>query len=278
MLYIKILPNRGARIGHQAYEYIKIVTFCKKMNYFFLYEPFIGNSKHFNNVLSFDKLYDNKIVDNFDVIHISSLSEDTLFEVFDTLNSSDRNTIIAGDLSDAIWLSKKMSMCVTTNDMLETYKDHSNKLCEYYKYPVYKSKYNICVHIRRGDIVNNETRKLDLEYFELILKSVTNNLTKQYDIFVTTEKNCEDITKFLNTFNANLIMTSDTETFKYMVNADILIASKSGFSNLCHLLSKNIVIRNKLDWNKYYNEKEIIASNDGSFDIEKFKKLESEII
>jgi len=45
VLYLCLIPNRGARIGHQTDDHFNLVSYCKKYNFKFVYHPFTGQSK-----------------------------------------------------------------------------------------------------------------------------------------------------------------------------------------------------------------------------------------
>jgi hypothetical protein len=44
VLYLCLIPNKGAGIGHQTDDYFKLVAYCKKNNFIFVYHPFIYSS------------------------------------------------------------------------------------------------------------------------------------------------------------------------------------------------------------------------------------------
>ena len=76
VLYLCLIPNRGARIGHQSYEHFLLVTYCKKYNFNFIYHPFIGNSTNFETLLKFNTIYEN----NYDNINIEELYEKNIIK------------------------------------------------------------------------------------------------------------------------------------------------------------------------------------------------------
>ena len=106
-----------------------------------------------------------------------------------------------------------------------------------------KDKYNVAVHVRRGDVssTTHSSRYTDNKLYIHILKN--NNLPSNTQIHLFSEGEPSDFKEFTGTFpdiklhlNANIQLT-----FHCMVSADLLIASKSSFCYTAALLNNNKV-------------------------------------
>ena len=101
VLYFCLIPNRGARIGHQTDDHFKLVAYCNKNNFIFVYHPFIDNSSIFENALKFNSLYENnydnilKIVDR--IVDINQLKDEkTIHETLLDIHNSHENVLLFG--------------------------------------------------------------------------------------------------------------------------------------------------------------------------------------
>ena len=65
------------------------------------------------------------------------------------------------------------------------------------------------------------------------------------------------------------------DSFLHMVNADLLITSKSSFSYKPSLLSNGIKVYQKDFWHSYPDKEDwILVENDGIFDLKSLKKID----
>lgn len=138
-----------------------------------------------------------------------------------------------------------------------------------------KSKYNIAIHIRRGDITVGQKNKhysflkrwQDNSYFENVLDNALQHLKtdKEIAIYVFSQGNIDDFKNFEK--HENIIFCLDMsaqQSFLHMVNADLLITSKSSFSFKPALLSNGIKICPKDFWHGYPKQSDwILAEEDG---------------
>jgi hypothetical protein len=123
----------------------------------------------------------------------------------------------------------------------------------------YYKKYDmdyICIHIRCGDVMNDPTRYLSEDYFIDMYKKLVEKMP-QYEnmkIIVMTESNFNKKEKLLeNIKNCEIIDCDEINAFYIMVNSTVLIASRSGFSNLAYILGHMMVVIPPHDWNQYYD-------------------------
>lgn len=127
-------------------------------------------------------------------------------------------------------------------------------------YPVYyeNNKVNIALHIRRGDVSQqqNEARFTENFYYKSILEQLLDMTTKlNYDVSIHlySQGKIEDFSE-LKDFNINYHLNEClATTFYNLTLADILVMSKSSLSYSAALLSKNIKIYQEF-WHKPLNE------------------------
>lgn len=139
-----------------------------------------------------------------------------------------------------------------------------------------RSYFNIAVHVRRGDIVtgqsngnsNLQQRWQDNEYFENSLSQALGYLSgdKPAAIYLFSQGKPADFSSFHIFDNVKLCLDMDArESFLHMVNADLLITSKSSFSYKPALLNKGIKICPADFWHGYPETADfILADNEGN--------------
>ncbi|MEH2051635.1 hypothetical protein [Nostoc sp.] len=138
---------------------------------------------------------------------------------------------------------------------------------------------NVCVHIRRGDIVNMMTnnqsnwqeRYVTLDYFDTLLKMMTEILADyQVAINIYSQGNNDEFQKFMKYDNVKLYINYDQfKTLNHMVFSDILIMSPSGFSYLAGLLSKGFKIARYPWWHEIPDQEDwyrLVGETQKNFD------------
>jgi hypothetical protein len=135
--------------------------------------------------------------------------------------------------------------------------------------------FNIAIHVRRGDIVvgqenNNPNlvmRWLDNDYFENTLTEVLANIKtdKQINIYLFSQGVRQDFPEFDRFPNITFCLEMGAQdSFLHMVNADVLITSKSSFSYKPALLSNGIKVCPKGFWHGYPDSVDwVMVGNDG---------------
>jgi len=264
MLYFCLIPNKGANIGHQTDDHFNCVTFCKKNNFIFVYHPFIGNSANFENVLQFKTLFEHNYentVNNVDkIINIDYLMNDSInldkniLNKLIELNQSTSKIMLFDSISGNEKYKNILNFNINNNDVIEVKKMYRGSLLPYYK-NIVLTEY-ICIHIRCGDIVNDKSRYLGIEYFidkYKYLIQLYPYLTN-IPVYIITESNMmyDDIL-YENIKNCNIIKIDEITSFYYLVNCKYLIAAISGFSNLAYILGNLKVIKPPHDWNCYWD-------------------------
>ena len=163
---------------------------------------------------------------------------------------------------------------------LEKYKTARSKIFKPSHYV--KGSINIAVHIRRGDVLKNlsynKDRILPDSYFSTIidkLKDILKNVTKPIMINVYSETKDKiyldekgepaDLLKVFRHNNVKLFLDNDPyETLRNMIDADILVASPSGFSTVASIFSDGICLLPYVK--KGYDRRSITVRKDYTFD------------
>lgn len=208
---ITIIRN-GEGFGSIYQSIMSGIAYCEYYNKIFIYTPvtFIGHN-----------------VSNVDFEKITGLNE--------LLNCNSRE-IKKYEYIREVHFSK-------TPDIYYTEKVRNKLRNLYYKNTKIKNcKYDIAVHIRRGDVVS---QKQNHRYISMIdYKNIILDLKKkypEYSICVYSEGNIKDF-KELNDLNINYVLDGDPlYTFQNLVAAKILVTAKSSFSYSAALLSEGII-------------------------------------
>jgi hypothetical protein len=261
VLYFCLIPNRGARIGHQTDDHFNCVAYCNKNNFIFVYHPFIGNSSIFENELKFNTLYENnydnilKKVDRIiDINKLNQLKDEkkTIHETLLDIHNSQENILLIDHIcgNENFYLNYN----IIKNDIIEIKKTYRNILLPHY--PKYFENPYICIHFRCGDIINDESRYLNIDYFIDKYYYLIQQFPeiKDLPIYLITEYNFKDECYLHNKIpNCKIIKSDEVSSFYYLVNCNYLIASRSGFSNLAYILGNMKVIKAPNDWNAYWD-------------------------
>ena len=125
-----------------------------------------------------------------------------------------------------------------------------------------QDEYNVAVHIRRGDIVQNSDEKtdaltkrwLDMDYYEGIVKKLVDEYKgiKPIHLYIFSQGKPDEYALFNKYGKVTLCMDmSAMDSFLHMVRADVLVTSKSSFSYKPALLSDGIRIVPSGFWHGY---------------------------
>lgn len=245
--YICFDYARGARIGHQVDNYFSSLLICDFYDLEMIYNPFSHASAQFENVLLFNQMHKLHYYNNK-----PNLTEIELNNFENILSDKTYSKIYKLDLNKNDVIFSTLLKQIPRKKILNFYKEHKIKLNQIYrtKNP-YTTKNNLIIHIRRGDAINIESRYLDINYFHKTLDSILKLSNVKYNIYITSESNLEDIGKLKEYNPILLIDKSDVDAFYYMVNADIIIGSPSGFSHLAYILGDGDYYRSPKDWFLY---------------------------
>jgi hypothetical protein len=260
VLFLCLVPNRGARIGHQTYDYFSILTFCKKMNCNFVYHDFICNSAEFNDLLQFYKMHKynyNDIINNAN-IKIINLNDivDGFFQKIDEFNKLEEDICVFGHICGNETLIGQLNKYTTNNDIIQTKLEHRNYFTLNRVDLKIVSEEYIVIHLRCGDIINDKSRYLNVDYFINQYNKLIDNYpeTKNCPVFAVTEYNFSK-EEYLKQHIPNCIIIKENAQISlcYLIWCKYLIASRSGFSNLAYILGNCKVIKPHDDWNNYYD-------------------------
>ena len=247
VLYLCLIPNRGARIGHQTHEYFSLLTFCKKMNYKFVFHDFMCNSSEFNELLQFHKIHEfnyNDVKNNMRVINVEEIIND--FNKLISINLSEENICVYGQICGHEDLIPKLYSFfnINVNDIKQIKLEHihfftNNRM----DLKITDGEY-ITIHLRCGDVINDKSRYLNVDYFINQYKKLVDIYPndKQLPIYVITEYNFTD-DEYLKEHIPKCII----------IKENALISSRSGFSNLAYILGNCQVIKPPDDWNDYFD-------------------------
>lgn len=282
--YFSAIPNPGAGIGHQMANWIAGYWFARQFELKFAHIPF--STQKWEDFLGFGDgivTVDELLSDNYKKVRLP---------LFDQSNFNEVELVkkIIDSYSD-----KKVVFVVEQDQF---YHDQFG-LIEEIKQKFYnakartsdnllysKSNFNIAIHVRRGDITVGQLTKnpnllmrwQDNDYFINVLDQVVKNLDIDKPIFVYlfSQGKPEDFPEFLKIDNLQFCLDMNaTDSFLHMVNADLLITSKSSFSYNPALLCNGIKICPTDFWHGYPIDNDwIIADEKGSFNS---MKLESNL-
>lgn len=137
---------------------------------------------------------------------------------------------------------------------------------------------NIAVHVRRGDVSRAAAeanpammmRWQEVDYFERILDAVVGILDAAPDvsIYLFSQGKAEEFRSFAQHSRLHLCLEMDAiQSFSHLAAADVLIASKSGFSYLAALLGTGVRVMPAPFWHDYPADALwVTATGDAAFD------------
>lgn len=279
--YYSARPNPGAGIGHQIANWIAGYWYAKQFGLKFAHIPF--STKAWDDFLGF----------GYGEVQIEALKQKG-YKVrrLPLFSEKDAQEV---ELNKRIIRSYAGKRVVFLAEQDQFYRDQYGVLEDiqkkFYNAPTRKddhliyssSNFNIAIHVRRGDIMadpnnpNLAMRYLSNDYFEKVLKQVTDNLQvqKPVHIYFFSQGKPEDYPEFAKYPNLHWCLDMNAqESFLHLVFADLLITSKSSFSYKSALVNKGIKVCPKNFWHGYSNSKDwILVENDGTFDLAQLQKL-----
>ena len=270
--YMSIDVDPGAGIGHQLANYNSAIWYAKKFNLIHAHTSF--PNKKWEKLLGFNYstiCLENLLNKGYKKIKLPIFKEGDLIEIskLKKIIHSYRDKKIIFFLENNQGYTKQYQVAEILKEKFFSSKKRSkDKL-------IYSIKdFNIAVHIRAGDIMNNEKlinkRFLDINYF---IKTINESLSiiktpKKKKIHIFSESKLDSFSKLTNFKNIKFCHNlNQYKTFLHFVYADLLITSKSSFSYKAALISKGIKVSPKNFWHGYpYNDKKwILTSANGRF-------------
>ena len=265
--YMSIDVDPGAGIGHQLANYNSAIWYAKKFNLIHAHTSF--PNKKWEKLLGFNYstiCLENLLNKGYKKIKLPIFKEGDLIEIskIKKIIHSYRDKKIIFFLENNQGYTKQYQVAEILKEKFFSSKKRSkDKL-------IYSIKdFNIAVHIRAGDIMNNEKlinkRSLDINYF---IKTINESLSiiktpKKKKIHIFSESKLDSFSKLTNFKNIKFCHNlNQYKTFLHFVYADLLITSKSSFSYKAALISKGIKVSPKNFWHSYpYNDKKWILTN-----------------
>jgi len=270
--YYTAVPNRGAGIGHQLANWIAGYWFARRFGLQFAHISF--SNKKWETFLGFGE----------NEIPVEVLLQKAYKKVRLPLFNENKQAEV--ELNKKIIQSYSQQQIVFVAEQDQFYHNQFGVMddlrTKFYAAAARKQEqlvydqyhFNIALHIRRGDIVVNQTnpnpnlkmRWQNNQYFEAVLKTVLENIQpgKPVAIYLFSQGKREDFSEFEKFSGINFCLEMGAQdSFLHMVYADLLITSKSSFSYKPALLSKGIKICPSDFWHGYPNEDHWILADDG---------------
>lgn len=283
-VYITQIPNEGAGIGHQIANFNGGYHYAMLFGIPFAYpgfrnkewEHFLGFGEHEVSVKELKKQgYRMRKLPYFDE------SEEGLALIRQIIRSYAGEKVILSVELDQFYQKQYEVIPYIKRKFEEASARKEDRL-------IYQEgKVSMAVHIRRGDIVAaGETKSaqpeagerkeaaaaqgmskrwLSLDYFENIVRQVSEKIGDQLDIYLFSQGDKKDYQCFEKYGNVIYCFDmSDQDSFLHMVRADILVISKSSFSYKPALLADGVRICPPDFWHGYpESEKWIVADGEG---------------
>ncbi|WP_195500721.1 O-fucosyltransferase family protein [Bacteroides clarus] len=279
--YYAARPNPGAGIGHQLANWIAGYWYAKQLGLTFAHIPF--STPQWDIFLGFGN-GEVKVEElKRQGIKIRKLP---LFTDGNTIEFALNKAIIQSYANEkVVFIAEQDQFYKAQYGVMEELKQkfHSAPARKNEKLIYNKDHFNIAIHVRRGDIMldpsnpNLVMRYLSNDYFEKVLKQVTENLqaNKPIHIYFFSQGKPEDYPEFAQYPNLHWCLDMNAqESFLHFAYADLLITSKSSFSYKPALLNNGIKVCPKNFWHGYPTSKDwILVENDGTIDLNEKSKF-----
>jgi hypothetical protein len=269
--YYSAIPNPGAGIGHQMANWIAGYWFARQFSLQFAHIPF--SKEKWESFLGFGE-GEVRVVDL-----LNQGYKKVRLPLFDEYNDAEVT------LNKKIIASYSNQKVVFVPEQDQGYKDQHGVMeaikQKFRTAPARKKdqlifkpeSFNIAIHVRRGDIVigqENQNPNLLLrwqgnDYFEKVLRTLINEIktNKSIAIYLFSQGEVKDFPEFEQFANLHFCLDMNAQdSFLHMVNADLLITSKSSFSYKPALLSDGIKICPRDFWHGYPAAKNWVMVDD----------------
>ena len=277
--YYSALPNPGAGIGHQIANWIAGYWFAKKFGLEYAHSPF--SNLAWDSFLGFGE---NEItVDEL----IKGGYKKIRLPFFDELNAKEidlhKKIISSYSNRNVIFIAEQDQVYKDQFGVMDTLSDKFyNSPSRVYDKLIFDTKFiNIAIHVRRGDIggrINDNPnfflRWQGNEYFINVLRSVldTAKTEKPIAIYLFSQGNVENFAEFNQFENLHYCLDMNPmDSFLHMVNAEILITSKSSFSYKPALINKGIKVCPKDFWHGYPKTNDWVLVDEKGYLLNKLK-------
>ena len=270
-VYFGSCPNIGAGIGHQIANWISGYWFAKKFDVQFVHVPF--SAEKWEKFLGFYQ--DDKVISELK----KSGYRIRRLPLFD--EKSEKEVKVVKKIIDSY--QGKQVILLTEQDQCyhDQYGVKEEIKSKFYSAPTrqgeklifQKDAFNIAIHVRRGDIVQQEgennpnltMRFQGNKYFVNALKTAMDYFQNESNIhiYLFSQGKPEDYLEFSHIPNLHLCLDMGAQdSFLHMVYADALITSKSSFSYKPALLNRGIKFCPEKFWHGYPKSEDWILLNE----------------
>jgi hypothetical protein len=271
--YLTQVPNYGAGIGHQLANWNAGLYFADFYKIKFAHSPF--STAQWENFLGFgegevlasdlerDKKFIKVRLPRFDSLNLAQVAL-----IGKIISSYKQPGVLFYLEMDQGYMRQWSTYHVLSDKFFRAAARKNDEL-------IYDpDKFNIAIHIRRRMKIETEEvwkeRGLYNSYYANILTETLALIRdkQQVEIYLFSQGLIEDFPEFANFDNIHYCMDmGPVDSVLHMVNADLLISSKSSFSYKPALISKNIQICPQTFWHNYPSATNyILADNSGVFD------------
>ena len=286
--YLAARPNPGAGIGHQMANWIAGFWFAKKFGLKFAHIPFSNDHHPFvpnewDTLLGFvegEILVSDLIRKGYKKILLPLFNENNQAQI-----EIIKKIIISYSNRRAVFICEQdqflKNQYYVMNELQQKFYSATTRKNDKLIYD--KKNFNIAIHIRRGDIMNDQTnpnlsiRYLSNDYYYRVLKQIITNIKTELSIqiYIFSQGKPEDYSEFNDIMNIHWCMKMGAqESFLHFVYADILITSKSSFSYKPALLNKGIKVCPKNFWHGYPTANDwILCDDNGDIPNNELEKL-----
>ena len=258
--YLSINVNFGARIGHQLANYNAAIFYAKNLGLVHIHTPFPDKKWEKTLDINFNCISSKTLLQKgYKKIQLPRFKEKNISEISKVkkiIQSYYKQKVVFFLEIDQVYTNQYEVAPILQKKFFSSPQRKKNKLI--YK----KSNFNLAVHIRMGDILQNKTilkqRFLDIDYFtNAINKSLSIIKTKKkIVIHIFSEKHEKSFLKLKQFHNIQFCYNlNEYKTFLHFIHADLLITSKSSFSYKAALINRGIKLCPKQFWHKYPKDK-----------------------
>ena len=273
--YFTAIPNKGAGIGHQLANWIAGYWFAEQFRLKFAHCPF--SSEKWEAFLGFGEnelsLKELLIQQKYKKVRLPLFNENNVNEIHLI-----KNIIASYANRKVVFVCEQDQFYKDQFGVIEDMKiKFQNAKARKEDRLIFENEnFHIALHIRRGDIVvgqengnsNLQMRWQSNDYFTKVLAQVVKNVkaTKPIAIHLFSQGEKEEFSEFKKFKNMHFCLgMSAQDSFLHMVNADLLITSKSSFSYKPALLSNGIKVCPENFWHGYPKSTDWILVNDDGF-------------
>ncbi|MBU9724574.1 O-fucosyltransferase family protein [Diplocloster modestus] len=272
--YLAARPNPDSGIGHQMANWIAGYYFAQVLGLNFAHMPFA--SSKWEKFLGFgegeitlDELVKRQHYKKVRIPHFNEANDEEMAAIREIVDAYAEQKVVFLCEQDQFYKAQFGVM----QDLQRKFYSASARRDDHLIYR--PEEFNIAVHVRRGDIVIGQTnndpgltkRWQDNSYFLRVLEQA---LTlpqlpgdKPVAVYLFSQGEKQDFPEFADFLNLHYCLDmGPIDSFLHMVNADLLITSKSSFSYKPALLNRGLKICPQNFWHGYPEDPNWILADD----------------